>query len=298
MARIEGLSVARRRFSGAGALLATLLIAGGTLTGCGKSENSSAATDAPGATPSVPMTQVPIPQVKYGPGDNLDPLAADLAYPSDDPRNLEGIWIGLGMPLPKDGKPAQLTEKVKAERARFMELERQGTPVTRRHVLCRPPAVVNFVQNQFPVQILQREDKILIITEEHRGIWMVHMNQKHPEHVEPTYGGHNVGWWEGNTLVIDSVGFKYGSGGDVPGTGGEGSDGSQMHVITRITRANNGDKRNGDRLIVERTTKNPVIYTEPYTTLNVARWRPDVEMLEFNCEESTPALTADGLVVE
>lgn len=274
-------NAAVRSHSSVSPLIAALAVSCG-LIGCSKSNTPAESTDAkPAAAQATPMTAVEIPKVQYGPGDNLNPLPEDAPYPSDDPRDLEGLWVGLGMPVSADGQPPPLSDKAKAQRALMMEAERSGRPRARRGSLCRPPAVINLVQNQFPLQILQRPDKIIVITEELRGIWHIHMNQPLPEKVEATYGGYNVGHWEGNTLVVESIGFK-----------------SQMKVVTRITRANNGDKRNGDRLVFRRTTENPDQYTRPYTDLSIARWRPDLDMLEFNCEESTPALAADGLVVE
>lgn len=280
---------ARMHMPGTSAVTIAMALACGLIAGCSKPNTPAESTDAkPAATQLLPMTAIKIPTVKSSPGDNLNPLPEDAPYPSDDPRDLEGIWVGIGMAASIDGQPPPLTEKARANRARMMEAETQGKPITRKGTLCRPPAVINFV-NQFPMLIVQRPEAIVIMTEELRGIWHVHMNKPFPAQIEPSYGGYNIGHWEGNTLVIESKGFS-------SATNREQSSG--VKVTTRITRANGGDKRNGDRLIVERTTENPDLYTRPYTDVNLARWRPDLDMLEFNCEEATLAQAADGLVVE
>jgi hypothetical protein len=186
---------------------------------------------------------------------------------------------------------------MKAELARRMEKEKGGTPVVDRGTLCRPPGNVTVSGNQFPTQIVQRSDKILILAEENRGIWPIYMDAEHPKDLKPSYTGHNVGRWEGNTLVIDSVGFN-GKPNSAWGAMGPAHS-TELHVITRITRARAGDdKVNGARLVIERTIEDPKLYERPWTSTNVARWRPDAEMLEFNCEESPPELTSDGLIVE
>jgi hypothetical protein len=76
-----------------------------------------------------------------------------------------------------------------------------------------------------------------------------------------------------------------------------GANSSALHVVTRIARANTGDPRNGDRLVISRTIEDPRIYSQPWTQIGVARWRPDLDMLEFNCEESPPDVAAEGLTV-
>jgi hypothetical protein len=149
--------------------------------------------------------------------------------------------------------------------------------------------------NQFPTQIIQRPEKIVIIAEQNRSVWPIYMNSKQPRAVKPAHVGHSVGYWDGDTLVIDSVGFKSRETGIAAFAHSE-----DAHVVTRIRRARTAPSANGngDRLIVERTIEDPQIYERTYTAINVARWRPDLQMLEFNCEESTDDLTSAGLVVE
>lgn len=270
-------------------MTAAIVLACGLIAGCSKSSTSA---ESAAAEQAPPMTAVEIPKLQHSPGDREDPLPADAPYPSDNPRDLEGIWVGIGRSASADGQPPPLSEQARANRARMMASQRDGLPRSRRGTLCRPPSVINFV-NQFPIQFLQRPETVLVITEELRGIWQIHMDKPLPAQVEPSYGGYNAGHWEGNTLVIESIGFRPGQ-----SAGPDGVQGSGVKVTTRITRASNGDKRNGDRLVIRRTTENPNLYTRPYTEVSVARWRPDLEMLEFNCEESTPAEGSAGLIVE
>jgi hypothetical protein len=239
---------------------------------------------------------VQLPPLKLVPGDVVTPLPDDAPLPSSDPKNLEGIWVGLGAAVTADGQPPPYLPEVQANAQRRRELEKRGTPAVEKGALCRPPGEIAVEGNQFPTQILQRPDKIIFIAEENRGVWSVYMNAEHPKELQPTYTGHNVGHWEGNTLVIDSIGFN-----GKPNSG-KGSlrptHSSELHVVTRITRANTGDKRNGDRLVVSRTYEDPKVFQHPWTSTNMARWRPDLQMLEFNCEESSTSLAADGLKVE
>jgi hypothetical protein len=173
------------------------------------------------------------------------------------------------------------------------DLNRRGQPFVPKSTLCRPGTMVGIGLNQFPTQILQRTNEFLFIAEEGRTIWRIFMNRPHPKHIKPSLSGDNVGRWEGNTLVIDSIGFKA-----TPIQLFGNTNSAALHVVTKIYRANTGDKRNGDRIVVIRTIDDPKIYAHPWTQVEEARWRPDIQMLEFNCEESPPSLAAEGLTVK
>jgi hypothetical protein len=242
------------------------------------------------------FTRVPLPPLKLVGGDVIAPLPAGSRVPSGDPHDLEGIWAGIGASVRTDGQPIPYLPEVKARMDRERMLEAAGKPVIGKGNLCRPPGSVAVTGNQFPTQIIQRPDKILFIVEENRGIWQVYMNAKHPKNLRPSYTGHSIGHWEGNTLVIDSVGFNGRPNNAWGFTGVPVS--TEFHAVTRITRANTGDKLNGDVLVVEQTFEDPKVYQMPWSQANRARWRPDLEVLEFNCEESTPALVNSGLTVE
>jgi hypothetical protein len=60
------------------------------------------------------------------------------------------------------------------------------------------------------VQLLQRPDSITMLYDEDHEVRRVRMNQPHPAQVTPSWYGDSVGHYEGDTLVIDTVGFKIG----------------------------------------------------------------------------------------
>jgi hypothetical protein len=257
----------------------------------GGGTSTSAASNA-----SEVFTRVPLPPLKLVSGDVIAPLPAGSPVPSGDPHDLEGIWASVGVAVVDNRQPISYLPEVKAGMERQRQLEAAGTPVVSQGTLCRPPGSVAVAGNQFPTQIIQRPDKIVFIAEENRGIWQIYMNAKHPKNLRPSYTGHSVGHWEGNTLVVDSVGFN-GKPSNAWGFMGVPIS-RDFHVVARITRANTGDKLNGDVLVVEQTYEDPKVYQKPWSQSNRARWRPDLQVLEFNCEESTPALISSGLTVQ
>ena len=70
------------------------------------------------------------------------------------------------------------------------------------------PAPMPFIYKQFLVQIIQQPDKITFLYSEHMDIRRVRLNEHHPAKVTPSWYGDSVGHYEGDTLVIDTVGVR------------------------------------------------------------------------------------------
>jgi hypothetical protein len=97
---------------------------------------------------------------------------------------------------------------------------------------------------------------------------IVHMGAEHPANVQPSLHGHSVGRWEGETLVIDTIGFEpHGSGVALNVPGGTGK-----HTVERLTLTE-------DRLRVryEVTVEDPMYLTAPSTLTQQWDHRPDLE---------------------
>jgi hypothetical protein len=72
------------------------------------------------------------------------------------------------------------------------------------------PGGVPYVFWDFLVQMFQEPNQITMVYRHGNEVRRVRMNQPHPAHVTPSWYGDSVGHYEGDTLVIDSVGFKKG----------------------------------------------------------------------------------------
>ena len=67
-----------------------------------------------------------------------------------------------------------------------------------------------FVFTNGPTELVQQRDKVTILYGYNHQVRHVRMNQPHPAHVTPSWYGDSVGHYEGDTLVIDTVGMKVG----------------------------------------------------------------------------------------
>src|SRR6202790_2981188 len=72
------------------------------------------------------------------------------------------------------------------------------------------PEPVPFIFKHFGMQMLQQPHQITMIYSEDHEVRRVRMNQPHPPQVTPSWYGDSVGHYEGDTLLIDTVGFKIG----------------------------------------------------------------------------------------
>lgn len=106
--------------------------------------------------------------------------------------------------------------------------------------------------------------------------------RSHPKDLETTFWGHSIGHWEGDTLVVDVVGFNdetwVGGGGAVGRTIYTSLHSDKMHVVERWTRA-------GDVMTYGATVEDPVAFTKPWviTPRRVQHAGPDDELVETIC---------------
>jgi len=100
--------------------------------------------------------------------------------------------------------------------------------------------------------------------------------RKHPVDPDPTWYGHSIGWWDGDTLVIDTVGFNDKFWFDFRGH----PHTEQLHTLERWTRKDFGT------LVNEVTIDDPGAYSRPFTLRFTARLRPAEELMEYICQEN------------
>jgi hypothetical protein len=89
----------------------------------------------------------------------------------------------------------------------FGELSKKGITFPSPANQCWPEPVP-YIYKNFAFQIFQQPDKITIIYDQDHEVRHVRLNEPHPAEVTPSWYGDSVAHYEGNTLVIDTVGTK------------------------------------------------------------------------------------------
>jgi hypothetical protein len=146
--------------------------------------------------------------------------------------------------------------------------------------VCQVLAFPFFMTSSPPFDIIQNADEILIVPEREGGLRHVYMNMKdHPADLRPSSNGDSIGRWEGDTLVIDTVGFR-----GFAGVPGGGRRGPSTHLVERYRMADNGE-----RLVVSFTWDDPTIYTKPHAyELNYYRMHGPTYAYEDWCDSGDP----------
>jgi hypothetical protein len=89
------------------------------------------------------------------------------------------------------------------------EVELSGTPTATPRNQCWPEGVP-FIFGNMGMQMIQQPDKIVILYDHDHQVRRVRMDRPHPVEVTPSWYGDSVGRYDGDTLVIDTVGMKIG----------------------------------------------------------------------------------------
>jgi len=70
------------------------------------------------------------------------------------------------------------------------------------------PEPVPYLFKHMAMSMLQLPDRVVMLFNEDHEVRFVRMNASHPPQVKPSWHGDSIGWYDGSTLVIDTVGVK------------------------------------------------------------------------------------------
>ena len=121
------------------------------------------------------------------------------------------------------------------------------------------------------IEILQTPSKLILLFNYHHEVRYIYTDgREHPKNLELTWNGHSIGRWDGDTLVVDTIGIRDESWLD---SGGH-EHSTQLHVVERIRRVD------AETLEIERTLTDPIALAEPCTTGVVLKLSPEKDMDE------------------
>jgi hypothetical protein len=125
----------------------------------------------------------------------------------------------------------------------------------------------------YPIQIVQYGQYLALLFEQNTWFHVVAMGRDHSKNLEPTWFGDSVGKWDGDTLIIDTIGFNGRTRLDT--IGHPHSD--QMHIVERYQYTD------PDHLAYEVTVDDPKTYTKPWkNSRTFTRMKPGQELIEYS----------------
>jgi hypothetical protein len=249
-----------------GACVALAVVAGLTFASCA-SEPASAPPAAQGA-PGIPRT-------------------------ADGKPDFTGVWAGPGFThTGKDTDAAQVRRYTEANMApiragaeRLLNRPHAGNVrLDDPTAICLPNGLTRQIPSPYAQQWIQTPTQLVILYEYMHFFRVIPFgppNRAHAADVEPTYMGDSIGWWEDDTLVIDTVGLnEWLLDAYHPDDGGSRWHTDRMHVVERLrfTDATNAS--------YDVTLDDPGIFEKPWVERWAMQLKPTWKILEFICDDN------------
>jgi hypothetical protein len=147
---------------------------------------------------------------------------------------------------------------------------------------CLPAGWTRQMNTPMPIEIFQAPKRVAILFEAFSIYKVIPTDgREHRKDPEPSWMGDSVGKWEGDTLVIDTIGFNDKTRLDTIGH----PHSTSLHVIDRLTRTDLG------HLTYEVTIDDPKAYTKPWGNKRIFNLKPNWELMEYSCEENNKEVT-------
>jgi hypothetical protein len=155
---------------------------------------------------------------------------------------------------------------------RGVPISQSNDPVTK----CFPPGVPRIYEMRVgePLEIMQIPGRVIMFFEYDHFVRQIFTDGRpHSKDLIPSWMGDSIGKWEGDTLVVDTVGFN-----DKSWLDGEGHPHSdQLHLVERIRRVRH------DAMAIDFTIDDPKAYTKPWVAHNAFELKPAWNIGEVVC---------------
>jgi len=185
---------------------------------------------------------------------------------SDGKPDFSGMWNGSEDPNPE--KPAAVAWAVKIQQ-QHIQTDFKDAPSG----LCLPGEV--FPSSPLLYKFVQTPTLLIQLAEDPPNFRQIFLNGNHPKDPDPSWKGHSIGKWEGDTLVVDSIGFNDKSWltDGLPHT-------EKLHVIERYRRPDLA------HLVIDVTIEDPDTLTKPWNLHMNWQLAPGEELIEYICSEN------------
>jgi hypothetical protein len=152
-----------------------------------------------------------------------------------------------------------------------------GAPMPSPQEVCEPSGVPNVITLPAPVLFIQRPNQVMILYQRDHQVRRIHMNVPHSAIARPSWYGDSVGHYEGDTLVVDTIGMNDKTPVDIFGT----PHSDALHVVERYRLIDDGKQ-----LEVVFTVEDPRAFTTPWAGRMVYARSNAGELTEEACAEN------------
>jgi hypothetical protein len=209
------------------------------------------------------------------------------------PGSLSGIWTapgykGSARTPPRDrvfrtadGQWPPLLPAASAELEKRIAMSESGHPFTNTLMQCLPGGVPEMIfGSPYPVQIVESPGQVTLLYEMYNHFRIIRLNAKHASDPDPSFMGDSIGHWEGDTLVVDTIGLNDRTTVDEVGM----PHSEDLHVIERYRRIDDST------LEILMTFDDPKTFSKPWDAkVTYKAGKAGYRMLEFICENNRNA---------
>ena len=190
----------------------------------------------------------------------------------------QGIWEldwQHHLQLLGGGRPDALLPAAQAKLDSYLRSQTQGENLQSQDANCLPTGMPGIMTEPYPIEFLFNPGMVVMVIETFSQVRHVYTNgETHPADPDPAFNGHSIGHWEGDTLVVDTVGVDTTT---QMAPGVPHSD--QMHIVERIRRVS------ADEIQIERTITDPQVLAKPWTMILPYKRDPG-HLREYVCEQN------------
>jgi hypothetical protein len=151
---------------------------------------------------------------------------------------------------------------------------------------CLPPGLPFLMTAPYPLEIIQTPTKVFTYHEFGNFVRQIFLNRPTHGDPDPSWLGHSIGHYEGDTLVVDTIGFNGKAWLDVSGLRGS----ELMHTVERLRRV-------GTELEWTVTIDDKTMFTQPWKVQAYYRLLPNFDINEYVCLENNTLLGSPGMKV-
>ena len=145
--------------------------------------------------------------------------------------------------------------------------------------MCMPYGLMRSMNAPYPIQIFQNDGYIAFLFEVSTWFHVVPFRNEHPKDVDPTWFGNSIARWDGDTLIVDTIGFNGFTRLDTIGR----PHSDKLHLVQTFKHVDAG------HVAYKVTIDDPVYYSEPWTNERIMTLS-NGELLEYSCEENNKSL--------
>jgi hypothetical protein len=145
--------------------------------------------------------------------------------------------------------------------------------------MCMPFGLMRSMNAPYPIQILQNDKYIAFLFEQNTWFHVVPFRDTHSPEPNPTWFGESIAKWDGDTLIIDTIGFNGYTRLDTRGN----PHSKELHMVQTFRHTDAG------HLQYTVTISDPVYYTKPWTNERTFTLT-NGDLIEYSCEENNRSL--------